>query len=116
MIRLNIGAQGLFAAMGIAFLLKHYLTTAGATREVTRGKLESLSLQERCFTVRVPGLPEQTFQWDQATSFYNLDGPVGPEALQVGQLICTVFERKHLATRIEIEPVYGSQVESEQQA
>jgi hypothetical protein len=102
---------GLLAALGLGFLVTRLL--AGESKETTqdRGTLTALNGGDRLLQVRTGSSGEvQTYHWDQSTGFYDVDGPIVPETLQVGQRVLVVYAKKRdIALRVEVEPVFNDQ-------
>lgn len=108
---LRIGLTALFAVT--VFALNYRGLVRSKRVQQARGSIELIDVSKRVLVVRTDAATRShSFVWDERTSFYNIDGAITPQDTETGQRVWVTYAThrgQEVASRIEVEPVYGGQ-------
>lgn len=102
---------GFFAAAGLGLVISQLWGGEDKERLKSRGKVAGVDARTRSLVVEAePAGKVQTFEWDEATAFLDIDGAIEPAKLRVGQRVLVCGSKKAATvSRVEVEPVYDGQ-------
>lgn len=111
MYALQLVRTGFFGILVLAFIMTKLTQNRAALRGSCRGSVVNLD-QATCQIKVQPQQPkgERTFKWDEATRFFDNEGPISPSQMRRGQIVRITPAEKQagLASRVEIEPVLST--------